>query len=73
MAPASEVSSVAVESTVSLYIRYWPNPAVNALAAPVLIIIPYHLSKLYQEVSSEVVEYIKGKVDLLGTTPVSTC
>jgi len=64
---------VAIKSTVSLYIRYWPNPAVNALAAPMLIIIPYYLSELYQEVSLEVVKYAKGKVDLLGTTSISIC
>ena len=63
---------MAVELTVSLYTRYWPNPAVNTLAAPVSIIIPYYLLELYREVSSEVVKYVKGKVDLLGTTPIST-
>ena len=47
MAPALKVLSVAVELTVSLYIRYWLNPVVNALAASILIIILYHLSKLY--------------------------
>jgi len=71
MAPALEVLNIAIKLTVSLYARYWPNLAVNALAAPVSIIIPYYLSELYQEVSLEVVKYIKGKVDLLGTTPIS--
>jgi len=73
MAPALEVLSVAIKSTVSLYVRYWPNLAVNTLAAPVLIIILYHLLELYREVSLEVVKYVKGKVDLLGTTPISAC
>jgi len=73
MAPVLEVLSIAIKSTVSLYARYWPNLVVNTLAAPVLIIIPYYLSELYQEVSLEVVKYIKGKVDLSGTTPISAC
>jgi hypothetical protein len=73
MAPALKVLSIAIKSTVSLYARYWPNLAVNALAALILIIIPYHLSELYQEVFLEVVKYAKGKVNLLKTTPVSTC
>ena len=47
MAPALEVSSIAIKSTVSLYIKYWLNLAVNALTTFILIIIPYHLSKLY--------------------------
>ena len=42
-----EVLSVAIKLTVSLYIKYWPNLAVNALTAPVLIIILYYLLKLY--------------------------
>jgi len=71
MAPALEVLSVAIKLTVSLYARYWPNPAVNTLAAPVLIIILYYLLELYREVSLEVVKYVKGKVDLLETTPIS--
>ena len=71
MAPALEVLSIAVESTVSLYIKYWLNLVVNTFAAPILIIIPYYLLELYQEVSLKVVKYVKGKVDLLKTTPVS--
>ena len=71
MAPASEILSIAVKSTVFLYIKYWPNPVVNTLAAPILIIIPYYLLELYQEVFLKVVKYAKGKVDLLKTTPVS--
>ena len=70
---ALKVLNVAIKSTVSLYIRYWLNPAVNTLTAPILIIILYHLLKLYWEISLEVVKYVKGKVDLLETTPVSTC
>ena len=71
MAPALKILSIAIKSTVFLYIRYWPNPAVNAFTAFVLIIILYHLSELYQEVFLEVVKYIKGKIDLSGTPPVS--
>ena len=71
MAPASKVLSIAVKSTVFLYIKYWLNLAVNTLAAFISIIIPYYLLKLYQEVSLEVVKYVKGKVDLSETTPVS--
>jgi hypothetical protein len=71
MAPALKVLSVAVKLTVSLYAKYWLNLVVDAFAAPILIIIPYYLLKLYQEVSLEVVKYAKGKVDLSGTTPVS--
>jgi hypothetical protein len=71
MAPASEVSSMAIKLTVSLYARYWLNLAVDALAASVLIIIPYYLLELYREVSLKMVKYTKGKVDLLKTTPVS--
>ena len=72
MAPALKVLNIAIELTVSLYIRYWPNLVVNALTALMLIIILYHLLKLYQEISLEIVKYIKGKVDLLKITPVST-
>ena len=71
MVLALKVLSIAVESTVFLYIKYWPNLVVDALATPISIIIPYYLLKLYREVSSEVVKYVKGKVDLLKTTPVS--
>jgi hypothetical protein len=71
MAPASEILSIAVKSTVSLYIRYWLNLVVNILTTSMLIIIPYYLSKLYWEVSLKVVKYTKGKVGLLKTTPVS--
>ena len=71
MAPALKVLSMAVELTVSLYIKYWLNLTVNALTTPILIIILYYLLKLYWEVSLEVVKYIKEKVDLLGITPVS--
>ena len=66
-----KVLSIAIESTVSLYIKYWLNLTVNAFTAPILIIILYYLSELYQEVSLKVVKYIKGKVDLSETTPVS--
>ena len=62
---------MAIKSTVSLYIKYWPNLVVNTFTAPVLIIILYCLLKLYQKVSLEVVKYIKRKVDLLGTIFVS--
>ena len=65
---ALKVLNVAIKSTVSLYIRYWLNPAVNIFAAPISIIILYYLLKLYQEVSLEVVKYIKGKIDLSETT-----
>ena len=68
---ALKVLNVAIKSTVSLYIRYWLNLAVNTLAAFILIIILYYLSKLYREVSLEVVKYIKGKIDLSGTTLIS--
>ena len=68
---ALKVLSIAVELTVSLYIKYWLNLVVNALTAFILIIILYHLLELYWEVSLKVVKYIKGKIDLLGTTPVS--
>ena len=71
MAPAPEVSSIAVKLTVSLYIKYWLNLTVNTLATFILIIILYYLLKLYQEVFLKVVNYTKGKVDLLKTTPVS--
>ena len=47
IAPVLEVLSIAIKLTVSLYARYWLNPAVNTLAAPVLIIIPYYLLELY--------------------------
>ena len=73
MAPALKVLSIAVKLTVSLYIKYWLNPVVNILTASVLIIIPYYLLKLYQEVSLKVVKYIKGKVDLSETTPINAC
>ena len=69
--PALEVLSIAIKLTVSLYIRYWPNLVVTTLTAPILIIILYYLLKLYQKVSLKVVKYIKGKVGLLGTTPIS--
>ena len=62
---------MAIKLIVSLYVRYWLNLVVDALVTPVLIIILYHLLELYWEVFLEVVEYIKGKIDLLGTTPVS--
>ena len=62
---------MAVELTVSLYIKYWLNLVVNIFTAFILIIILYYLLKLYQKVSLEVVKYIKGKVDLSGTTPVN--
>ena len=71
MAPALEILNIAIKLTVSLYIRYWLNSVINTFAAPVSIIILYHLLELYQEVSLEVVKYIKGKVDLSGTPPVS--
>ena len=71
IAPALKVLNIAVKSTVSLYIKYWPNLVVNAFATPISIIILYYLSKLYQEVFLKVVKYIKGKVNLLETTPVS--
>ena len=71
MAPASKVLNIVIKLMVSLYIRYWPNLVVNTFAASVLIIILYYLSELYQEVFLEVVKYIKGKVNLLKTTPVS--
>jgi hypothetical protein len=71
MAPALKILSMAVKLMISLYTRYWPNLVINALAAPVSIIILYHLLELYQEVSLEVVKYAKRKVDLLRTTPVS--
>ena len=66
-----KVLNIAIKSTVSLYIKYWLNLVVNTLATPISIIILYYLLKLYQKVSLEVVEYIKGKVDLSETTPVS--
>jgi hypothetical protein len=65
------VLNIAIKLTVSLYIKYWLNLIVNAFAAPISIIIPYYLLKLYQEVSLKVVKYTKGKVDLLGTTPIN--
>ena len=71
MAPALKILSVAIKLTVSLYIRYQLNLVVDALAAFILIMIPYYLLKLYQEVSLEVVEYAKRKIDLLGTTFVN--
>ena len=71
MAPVLEVLNIAIKSTVSLYIKYWPNSIINTFIAFMLIIILYYLLKLYQKVSLEVVKYIKGKVDLLKTTPVS--
>ena len=58
IALALKVLSIAIKSTVSLYTRYWPNPVVNAFITFILIIIPYYLLKLYQEVSLEVVKYI---------------
>jgi hypothetical protein len=66
-----EILNIATKLTVSLYIRYWLNLIVDAFTALILIIIPYYLSELYQEVFLEVVKYIKGKVDLLETTPIS--
>jgi hypothetical protein len=54
MAPALKVSSIAIKSTVSLYIRYWLNLTVNAFATPVSIIILYYLLELYQKVFLEV-------------------
>ena len=71
MAPALKVLSVAIKLTVSLYIKYWLNLVVNTFATSILIIIPYYLLELYQEVSLEVVKYIKGKINLLGTTPIN--
>jgi hypothetical protein len=71
IALALKVLNIAIKLTVSLYVRYWLNLVINTLAAPVLIIILYYLLKLYQKVSLEVVKYIKGKVDLSGTTPIS--
>ena len=47
MAPALKVLSIAIELTVFLYIKYWPNLIVNTLTAPILIIILYYLLKLY--------------------------
>ena len=73
MAPALKVLNIAVESTVTLYIRYWPNLVINTFAAFILIIILYYLLKLYQEISLKVVKYIKGKINLSETTPISTC
>ena len=66
-----EILSVAIKLMVSLYIKYWLNLIVNTLTTPISIIILYYLLKLYQEVSSEVVKYVKGKVDLLGTIFIS--
>ena len=71
IALASKVLNIAIKSTVSLYIRYWPNLVVNTLATPILIIILYYLLKLYQKVSLKVVKYVKGKVGLLGTTSIN--
>ena len=71
MAPALEVLSIAIKLTVFLYIRYWLNLVVDVFATPILIIILYYLLKLYQEVFLKVVKYIKEKIDLSGTTPVS--
>ena len=68
---ALKVLSVAVELTVSLYIKYWLNLVVNTFTTSILIIILYYLLKLYWEVSLKVVKYIKGKVDLSGTTLIS--
>ena len=68
---ALKVLSIAVELTVSLYIKYWLNLVVNAFTAPISIMILYYLLKVYQEVSLKVVKYVKGKVDLLETTFVS--
>ena len=65
MVPALEVLNIAIKSTVSLYIKYWPNLVINTLTAPILIIILYHLSKLYWEVSLKVVKYTKKKINLL--------
>ena len=45
--PALKILNIAVELTVSLYIKYWPNPVVNTFTTPILIIILYYLSKLY--------------------------
>ena len=47
------------------------NNFINEVVTPISIIILYYLLKLYQEVSLEVVKYIKGKINLLKTTPVS--
>ena len=66
-----KILNIAIKSTVSLYIRYWLNLVVNTLTASVLIIILYYLSELYQEVSLKIVKYIKGKIDLSETPPVS--
>ena len=71
IAPALKVLSIAIKLTVSLYIKYWLNLTVNAFTALISIIILYYLLKLYQEVSSEVVKYIKEKVDLSGTISIS--
>ena len=71
IAPVLEVLSIAVKLMVSLYIKYWLNLVVNTLIAFISIIIPYYLLKLYQEVFLEVVEYIKRKINLLGTTFIS--
>ena len=71
MAPVLKVLSITVKLTVFLYIRYWLNLVVDALTAFILIIILYYLLKLYWEISLKVVKYIKGKVDLLRTTPIS--
>ena len=71
MAPALKILSVAIKLTVFLYIKYWPNLVVNTFTTLILIIILYHLLKLYQEVLLEVVKYTKGKINLLRTTPVS--
>ena len=71
IALASKVLNIAIKSTVSLYIRYWPNLVVNTLATPILIIILYYLLKLYQKVSLKVVKYVKGKVNLLKTLFIS--
>ena len=68
-----KVLSIAIKLTVSLYIKYWLNLVVNAFAAFILIIILYYLLELYQEVSLEVVKYIKGKVDLSKTPLISMC
>ena len=45
--PALKVLSIAVKLTVFLYIRYWPNLAVNTFTAFILIIILYYLLDLY--------------------------
>ena len=71
MVSALEILNIAVKLTVSSYIKYWLNLVVNIFTAFILIIILYYLLKLYQKVSLEVVKYIKGKIDLLKTTPVS--